>query len=109
LNKLTDSCLKEKQIVIDTETTSLNIMTTKLVWVSIYLDDKRIYYINRLHSWNRVSDEALKEFLEKILSSSLLIIGHNLKYDLEVLEMFLNSPSGVSSSFSKDEGQISLF
>jgi hypothetical protein len=31
LKKLQEICLKEKQIVLDTETTSLDIMTAKLV------------------------------------------------------------------------------
>ncbi|NCO31449.1 hypothetical protein GW891_01120 [bacterium] len=33
----------------DTETTSLDIMKAELVGISIYIDDKRIYYINRMH------------------------------------------------------------
>ena len=89
LFKLKEACLNEKELVLDTETTSLDIMSAELTWISIYLDDERIYYINRLHYWNRVSDEALKSFLTDILASPLLIVWHNLKYDLEVLKMFL--------------------
>ncbi|MDR2639886.1 MAG: hypothetical protein LBC61_00680 [Candidatus Peribacteria bacterium] len=64
LRKLLEECLKtstltpllsgegerEKCIVLDTETTSLDIISAELVGISIYLDDERIYYINRLHS-----------------------------------------------------------
>jgi hypothetical protein len=51
----------------------------------------------------------LQDFVRKLLNSDLLIVGHNLKYDLEILEMFLTS-SGETSSFGKDESvQISLF
>jgi DNA polymerase I-like protein with 3'-5' exonuclease and polymerase domains len=83
------ACVKEKQIVLDTETTSLDIMEAELVWVSIYIDDERIYYINRLHQGDKVSDTALQEFVKNLLDSNVLIIWHNLKYDLEILDMFL--------------------
>jgi DNA polymerase I-like protein with 3'-5' exonuclease and polymerase domains len=88
---------------LDTETTSLDIMTAKLVWISIYLDDERIYYINRLHNWNKVSFEDLQVFVKQILNSNLLIIWHNLKYDLEILERFKNSTNQNYSNQSKKE------
>lgn len=34
------------EIVFDTETTSLNTLVAEIVWVSIYLDDENIFYIN---------------------------------------------------------------
>ena len=77
------------EIVLDTETTSLNIMQAQLVWISIYLDDSNIFYINRLHKWPQVSDSKLKDFLNKIFNLDITIIWHNLKYDLEILELFL--------------------
>ena len=77
------------KISLDTETTSLNIIETDLVWVSIYLDDNNIFYINRLHNWDSVSDSILKAFLKNILDLDILIIWHNIKYDLEIIELFL--------------------
>jgi DNA polymerase-1 len=77
------------KVVLDTETTWLDSMTADLVWVSIYLDDKNIYYINRLHSWPNVSDKNLHNFLDYLLQSDYLIIGHNIKYDLQIIELFL--------------------
>jgi DNA polymerase I-like protein with 3'-5' exonuclease and polymerase domains len=91
LTKLQETCIKEKKFVLDTETTSLNIMEAELVWISVYIDDERIYYINRLHSWNRISDWVLQKFVKSILSSDSLIIWHNLKYDLEILDLFLKN------------------
>jgi len=78
-----------KKIVLDTETTSLDIIEAELVWVSIYLDNNHIYYINRLHNWPKVNDKDLKDFLNKLLDLDILIIGHNIKYDLEIIELFL--------------------
>ncbi|MDR1944540.1 MAG: hypothetical protein LBQ59_00130 [Candidatus Peribacteria bacterium] len=49
LKKLEETCLREKKFVLDTETTGLNIMVASLVCISFYIDNERIYYINRLH------------------------------------------------------------
>lgn len=43
-----------------------------------------------MHSWARVSDGGLKKFLNNLFLSDSLVIGHNLKYDLEVVENFLS-------------------
>ena len=89
LNELFFKIKDYKKVILDTETTSLNIMEAELAWISIYLDDRNIFYINRLHKWNSVDDEKLKDFLNKIFNLDILIIGHNIKYDLEIIELFL--------------------
>ena len=61
------------------------------MWVSIYLDDKNIYYINVLHNWENVTKKDLISFLENIFNSDKLIVGHNLKYDLEIIKYFKKS------------------
>ncbi len=96
---------KNKKIILDTETTSLNITEAELVWVSIFLDEKNIFYINRLHHWQKVSDFKLKEFLNKLLNLDILIIWHNIKYDLEIIELFLNQGKQINQSLF-DESKI---
>lgn len=91
INSLEKEIYKYSKIVLDTETTSLNIMDAELVWISIYLDDDNIYYINRLHSWPKASDKNIKNFLKNLLKLDILIIWHNIKYDLEIIELFLAS------------------
>jgi DNA polymerase-1 len=93
LEKIID---KHDKITLDTETTSLNIIEAELVWVSIYLSDEDIYYINRLHFWEKVNDEDLKLFLSKLLEKDILIVWHNLKYDLEIIELFLKSENLIN-------------
>lgn len=83
----------EKKICLDTETTSLDIMEAELVGISIYIDDNNIFYINRLHKWDSVLDTDIKDFLNKLFDLDILIIGHNLKYDLEIIDLFLNKES----------------
>lgn len=90
LEEVFDKIKTFENITLDTETTGLDIMQAELVWVSLYLDDENIFYINRLHVWPQVWDVKLQEFIQKILNLDITIIGHNLKYDLEIIELFLD-------------------
>lgn len=91
LEKLKHSIESYKKVFFDTETTSLSIMQADLVWISIYLDDENIFYINVSHQWEKVPRESVKEFIKYLFSLDIEIIGHNLKYDLEIIENFLHS------------------
>lgn len=100
LNKLSSLIQKYNSITLDTETTSLNYIEAELVGVSVYLDDNNIYYINRLHDWKAVSDNSLSDFLNKLLESDILIVWHNLKYDLQILNLYLDWNYKKYSDFS---------
>lgn len=104
LEELFEKIKQKKEIVFDTETTSLNVMEASLVWVSIYLDDENIFYINALHSGKKVERSDLKIFLKNIFDLDILIVWHNLKYDLEIIENFLNREEEKNEDL-----QISLF
>lgn len=106
LDKLYSTISWVEKISFDTETTSLDIMKAELVGISIYIDDKRIYYINRMHDWKKVSDEKLKKFIGDIFALDLLIIGHNLKYDLEIIDLYLSRE--YEENIEKFNWQISL-
>ena len=97
------------KVVVDTETTSLNIIEAQLVWVSIYLDNENIYYINRLHDGEKVSDKELHNFLDFLLQADHLIIGHNIKYDLQIIELFLKWSNIHEFDEKNNEIQNSLF
>ncbi len=79
----------KKEIVFDTETTSLDIIKAELVWVSVLLDKDNIFYINVLHNWPKVSVLKLVKFFKFILNWNFKIIWHNIKYDLEIVELFI--------------------
>ena len=106
LKQLENKMKKFKEIVLDTETTSLNIMQADLVWVSVYLDDDNIYYINRLHRGPAVWDDVLQNFLKNILDSDSTIIGHNIKYDIQIIQLFLTS--SATKAQAKSGEQIGL-
>lgn len=105
LNTLEKKIKNYSEIVLDTETTSLNIIEAELVWLSIYLDKKNIYYINRMHNWASIKDSLLTIFLKKIFRMDITIVGHNLKYDLEIIEQFLDS---YSDSKKKSWSQMTM-
>ena len=98
-----------KEIVLDTETTSLDMMDADLVGLSLYLDDSHIYYINVWHVWECIHRDDMKDFLKNLLSEDILIIGHNIKYDLEVIYNFLERDTrDTIDSASNADTQMSL-
>ncbi len=112
LDNLINLINKQKEIVLDTETTSLDVMKAKLVWISILLDEKNIFYINLWHNWSKVVEKDLKNFLENLLNSWVKIIWHNLKYDLEILELFIkfwNIENHNENKIENNFWQISLW
>lgn len=108
LDELKEKIKSYSEIIFDTETTSLNTIDAEIVWVSIYLDDENIYYINHAHIWPQVSFIDLKDFLDNIFNSNLTIVGHNIKYDLEVIESYFKT-SGKSEIKKETISQTSLF
>jgi len=81
---------KKKFFSFDLETSSLEYMEAKIVGISIALSDKKSYYIPIGHSSNikykQLSEKYVLDNLKPILQSEKLKkIGHNLKYDRNVL------------------------
>ena len=105
LEKIFKNISNFPQITLDTETTSLKIIDAELVWISVYLNDDNIFYINRMHYGNKVSDIKLKEFLVKLFKLNILIIGHNLKYDLEIIELFLKWSNNTISNKKEEKSK----
>ncbi|MDD3302637.1 MAG: 5'-3' exonuclease H3TH domain-containing protein [Candidatus Gracilibacteria bacterium] len=86
------------EIVLDTETTSLDIMKAKLVGISLLLDKENLFYINLGHNGPKTSNTKIKDFLTNLLNSNIKIIGHNLKYDLEIIEIFIKNNEDLSTN-----------
>jgi len=99
LNNLEKKIYTKKEIVFDTETTSLNVREAKLVWMSILLDENNIFYINFLHRGPKINVPEWKSFIKRLLASDILLVAHNYKYDLQILEHYLNSD--ISDDFTQ--------
>ena len=82
--------------VFDLETDSLNVIDANLIGVAICLSVKRSYYIPLAHKDEdgKIIEEqidfkeALKQLNNILSNSSLIKIGHNIKYDIAVLKKY---------------------
>lgn len=82
--------LKKEQVVgFDTETTGLE-KDSKIVGFSFCVDEKEAFYVPISHNNfdKNISSENAKKAIEKIFQS--YVVGHNLKYDFEILERNYN-------------------
>jgi DNA polymerase-1 len=78
-------------IAIDTETTSLNAVEAQLVGISMALDKDQACYIPIAHQTQtqQLNREIVLAALAPLLTNpSVLKVGHNLKYDLVVLDKY---------------------
>lgn len=76
--------MQQTEVAFDTETTSLESLHAELVGMSFSFHAREAFYVampeNREHAL-----QILEEFKPFFASESILKIGHNLKYDLQVL------------------------
>jgi DNA polymerase-1 len=79
------------EFALDTETTSLNPIDAELVGISFSHREKEAFYLPLAHTDKKsnlgrtVAEESLKPLLE---DEKIRKVGHNLKYDLEVLRRY---------------------
>ncbi len=93
-----NSAIKQKGLcAIDTETNSLNIEDAELVGVSIAINEDSAYYIPVNHKDKKdnkkvkgqIEEDTLIKYLKLICNDkSILKIGHNIKYDLRILDKY---------------------
>ncbi len=88
LKLLISELKKVKEFALDTETTDVNPIEAELVGISFSYNEKQAFYVPVGHTDKKsnlnqaLAIENLKEILE---DEKLKKVGHNLKYDLEVL------------------------
>ncbi len=97
LTKLVSLIIKSGHFAIDVETDSLDIEQATLVGISIAIDENSGYYIPINHK-NLIDKKRIKQQIDeneliKLLTPicedpSILKIGHNIKYDLRILEKY---------------------
>ena len=100
LNKLIEEINDKKFISLDLETTSLDYIKAEIVGISISYKVAEAFYIPVMHdddSIKQISREKVLKKLHKIFESKLIKkIGHNLKYDKNVLFNYGINLQGVS-------------
>lgn len=108
LDNLFQKISTQKEIILDTETTSLTIQNADITGVSICIWEDELYYVNHLHEWEKISREDVQNFLKNVLDLNILIIGHNIKYDLEVIDIFLQNNSSFKKAPENSGAQMSF-
>ena len=86
-NDLLNLLLKQKEVCFDTETTSLDVHTAKLVGLSFSIKEHEAYYVpvSQEQSQAKKIVEKFRPFFEK---ESIVKIGQNIKYDILVLRNY---------------------
>jgi len=95
------SCLSKAEVfAFDTETTSLNYMQAELVGVSFAIEKAKAAYIPLAHDDSttpQLNREMVLQKLKPILENpKIKKIGHNIKYDMEVLANYDIDLQGVA-------------
>jgi len=95
LKKIIKGIQRQKLVVIDTETNSLNANLAKLVGMSFCFEEDKSYYLPLEHKVNENEKTININFKEVYLilknlleDTSIMKIGHNIKYDKIVLANF---------------------
>ncbi|MCF7857975.1 MAG: DNA polymerase I [Candidatus Cloacimonetes bacterium] len=84
--KLLEIVETAEYVALDTETTSIDPLLAELVGISICADEQRSYYIPLRHQMAQNLDtEYVIDQLKKKLAGKL-IVAHNAKYDILILE-----------------------
>ena len=84
---------KKKFVSFDLETTSLDYIEAQIVGISLACDSKKAYYIPLLHEdqskYKQLPKKFVLENLKPILETNKIKkVGHNLKYDRNVLRNY---------------------
>ncbi|PZT48599.1 DNA polymerase I [Helicobacter valdiviensis] len=89
LLKLIEKITPQTMVSYDSETTSLDVREAKIVGFSFSFDGNEAYYAPMAHNYlgveEQISHQCALKFIEAIFSKAKRVIGHNLKYDLEIL------------------------
>ena len=99
--ELLKSIGKKKFISFDLETTSLDYIKAEIVGISIAIDTKESYYIPLAHEdqfkYEQLPIKFVLDKLKPILeNTSIKKVGHNLKYDRNVLINYKITLNGIS-------------
>ena len=84
LDDLVKSLTLSKSLCVDTETSSLNIQEAELAGIALSNEEKKGYYIPTVND----CDEVIYKLKPLLENPSIMIIGHNLKYDLQILKKY---------------------
>lgn len=80
-NSFIKKLVKQKVFAFDTETSGLNPWQSDLVGISFCWQKGTAYYL----PWSSIKDFSLEKLKEAFANKDVVKVGHNLKFDIEVL------------------------
>ncbi len=90
LKKCIEEISQKSIITMDTETSSLDTLNTKLVGISLCNTPGKAYYISvgedSLFTKKSIPLETVRKYLKKIINKNYKFIGQNIKFDYKVLK-----------------------
>ena len=84
LDSLLNKMKERKEICFDTETSSLSIQEAELAGIAFSYKNKEAYYVPTTQNTDKILNK-LKSILE---NQNIKLIGHNLKYDIQILKKY---------------------
>jgi DNA polymerase I len=87
LEKLIERLKKQSEICFDTETTGLNVLEADIVGLSVCCNEKEAYYIPFNRDFKE-SKNTLDKIAEVFANEQIKKIGHNLKFDCQILNRY---------------------
>ncbi len=84
LDSLVNEIQGSKEVCFDTETSSLNIQEAELAGIAFSIKSKEAYYVPTIENTTKIVNK-LKPILE---NKNIKLIGHNLKYDIQILKKY---------------------
>ncbi len=87
IDALISKLKKLDKFCFDTETTGLDVLMDEIVGLAICTDEKQAWYVPFSEN-QELTKKTLKKFKDIFNNSSVLKIGHNLKFDIEILSKY---------------------
>ncbi len=87
IDRLISRLGKVDKFCFDTETTGLNILMAEIVGLAICTDEEQAWYVPFSEN-QELTRKTLKKLKDIFSSGSILKIGHNLKFDIEILSKY---------------------
>ncbi|MBN1598463.1 MAG: DNA polymerase I [Bacteroidales bacterium] len=85
---LVNNLKKQSSFCFDTETTGLNVLEADIIGLAISFKEKMAYYIPFHKNNYKSSCETLNKFKELFNNETIIKIGHNIKFDIQILNRY---------------------
>ena len=87
LEKVVGEIIHTDKLCFDTETTGLDVLNEDILGLALSFKEKEAYYVPFTRDYDSSSNK-LKKFTQIFENKSIIKIGHNIKYDIQILRRY---------------------